>query len=148
MYLEPKTLHQNQINSMGQKVNPTSFRLGNLYTWSSRWFASKANYKKFLQQDIRIRTYLKEKLKESSVARVDLERSSALVRVAIHSAKPGFIIGRGGTGIEETACGGAALLPPPPPQAPNETAISPVAVSLINCTALSSVTPSVKKRCN
>lgn len=86
---------------MGQKVNPTSFRLGNLYTWSSRWFADKSKYKKYLQQDIRLRKYLANKLKDSSVARIDIERSAALVRVTIHSAKPGIIIGRGGTGIEE-----------------------------------------------
>ena len=86
---------------MGQKVNPTSFRLGNLYTWSSRWFANKHSYKKYLQQDIKIRTHLLAKLRESAVARVDIERSAALVRITIHSAKPGFIIGRGGTGIED-----------------------------------------------
>lgn len=86
---------------MGQKVNPTGFRLGVIYSWNSRWFADKDTYKKYLQQDIRIRKYVKKLYKDSAISKVDIERSSGTLRVTIHSAKPGFIIGRGGTGIEE-----------------------------------------------
>lgn len=86
---------------MGQKVNPTGFRLGVIYSWNSRWFADKDTYKKYLQQDILIRKYVKKLYKDSAISKVDIERSSGTLRVTIHSAKPGFIIGRGGTGIEE-----------------------------------------------
>lgn len=86
---------------MGQKVNPISLRLGNIYTWNSRWFASKEKYKKYLQQDITIRKYIKNIFKDSAVSKIDIERSSQKMKINIYSAKPGFIIGRGGTGIED-----------------------------------------------
>ena len=85
---------------MGQKVNPTGFRTGVIYTWNSRWYAKKDTYKKYLQQDVKLRTYLEDKFKESAVSKVDIERSAQRVRITIHSAKPGFVIGRGGEGIE------------------------------------------------
>lgn len=86
---------------MGQKVNPISFRLGYLYGWKSKWFADRKNYKKYLQQDILIRKYLKAALKDSSISKVEVERSSKKIKINITSAKPGFIIGRGGNGIDE-----------------------------------------------
>lgn len=86
---------------MGQKVNPTGFRLGVIYTWNSRWFAKKDTYKKYLREDIIIRKYIRKLFKDAAVAKVDIERSAGTLRITIHSAKPGFIIGRGGTGIEE-----------------------------------------------
>lgn len=85
---------------MGQKVHPKVFRLGELYTWDSKWF-SRRDYAKFLQQDILIKKFLKKELREAAVAGIDVERSGTTVTVVIHSAKPGIIIGRGGQGVEE-----------------------------------------------
>jgi small subunit ribosomal protein S3 len=86
---------------MGQKVNPTGFRLGTIYSWNSKWFAKKDQYKKYLQQDLKMRKYLMKKFRESAVSKVGIERSSQKVVVTLHSAKPGFIIGRGGAGIDD-----------------------------------------------
>ncbi|HBG81325.1 TPA: 30S ribosomal protein S3 [candidate division CPR2 bacterium] len=86
---------------MGQKVNPTSFRLQLTRNWQSRWFVTK-DYTKFLHEDIKIRGFIMDKYGvRGGIARVDIERSPSLITVAIHSSKPGVIIGRGGVGIEE-----------------------------------------------
>ncbi|MDX9893132.1 MAG: 30S ribosomal protein S3 [Patescibacteria group bacterium] len=85
---------------MGQKVHPKAFRLGELYSWDSKWF-SRQNYAKFLQEDLTIKKFLKRELKEASVARVEIERTPAATTIIIHSAKPGIIIGRGGQGVED-----------------------------------------------
>lgn len=85
---------------MGQKVHPKIFRIGELYTWSSKWFSQK-DFAKLLQQDILIRKFIKQTLKEAAVAEVEIERFPSAVTVIIHSAKPGIIIGRGGQGVEE-----------------------------------------------
>lgn len=87
---------------MGHKVNPIAFRLGGIFTWNSCWFAKKDAYKKYLREDVIIRKFLFKKFKDSGVAKVDIERSSQRLLITIHSAKPGFIIGRGGSGIEDT----------------------------------------------
>jgi len=86
---------------MGQKVNPIGFRLGTVYTWSSRWFATNEKYRQALQEDVKIRKFLKKKLKDASVAKVDVERQSNTVTVHIHTAKPGVVIGRGGQGVTD-----------------------------------------------
>ena len=85
---------------MGQKVHPKSFRLGELYTWSSKWFSNK-DYAKFLQQDLLVKKFVRKELKEASVAEVEIERSAGNFTVIIHSGKPGVIIGRGGQGVED-----------------------------------------------
>jgi len=85
---------------MGNKVHPKIFRTGVIYSWSSKWF-SKHDFAKLLQEDMTIKGFLRDKLKESSVDRIDIERTARAVTVIVHSAKPGFIIGRGGTGIED-----------------------------------------------
>ncbi|MFH1111542.1 MAG: 30S ribosomal protein S3 [Patescibacteria group bacterium] len=85
---------------MGQKVHPISFRIGVVYTWKSKWF-SQRNYRQFLKEDIRIRKWLRTKLRGSSVAKFEIERSPASVNVIIYTAKPGLIIGRGGAQVEE-----------------------------------------------
>ena len=84
---------------MGQKVNPIIFRMGQSQTWSSKWFSNK-DYATFLRQDLTIKKFLRGKLKEASVARIDIERSSGNIVVVIHTAKPGLVIGRGGEGVE------------------------------------------------
>ena len=86
---------------MGQKVNPISFRVGMNRTWDSRWFASGKDYLKKFHEDVQIKKYLVAKLKEASVSKVIVERSANKVRVTIHTAKPGVIIGKKGADIED-----------------------------------------------
>src|SRR6266545_4266387 len=80
---------------MGQKVNPYGFRLGVTTDWKSRWFADK-EYKKYLHEDIAIRAYLKRNLSHAGISRVEIERTRDRVRVDIHTARPGVVIGRRG----------------------------------------------------
>lgn len=86
---------------MGHKVHPKIFRVKQITTWSSKWFQKKENYKKSLREDISIQDFLYKKLKEASVDKIEIERSRNNVNVIIHTAKPGFIIGRSGAGIED-----------------------------------------------
>ncbi|RJR10309.1 30S ribosomal protein S3 [Candidatus Parcubacteria bacterium] len=85
---------------MGKKVNPIVFRLGMSEKWRSRWY-SGSDFAKFLQQDVALRRGLKQDLKEASIDRIDIERSRGEVVINILAAKPGVIIGRGGSGIED-----------------------------------------------
>ncbi|MFA6428663.1 MAG: 30S ribosomal protein S3 [Candidatus Buchananbacteria bacterium] len=85
---------------MGQKVNPKIFRIGIIDTWNSKWFSVK-NYQQYLREDVVIKKYLRNKLREAMVAKIDVERSQKSLTIIIHTAKPGVIIGRGGAGIEE-----------------------------------------------
>lgn len=85
---------------MGHKVNPISFRMGMSQKWKSRWFSDK-NYINYLKQDILIRNYLKRRLKDAWVGRIEIKRSADDITVVIYSSRPGIIIGRGGTGIED-----------------------------------------------
>lgn len=86
---------------MGQKVNPIGFRLGNIYTWSSRWFATGKTYAQYLLEDKQIRQFLMDKLKNAGISKVEIERSFDKRTVIIHVSRPGVAIGRGGTGAEE-----------------------------------------------
>src|ERR1041384_5486984 len=86
---------------MGQKVNPTGLRLGINRTWDSRWYAGKREYGKLLQEDIKIRDYLTEKLKQAGVSRIVIERPHKKCRITIHSARPGVVIGKKGADIEK-----------------------------------------------
>jgi small subunit ribosomal protein S3 len=86
---------------MGQKVNPIGMRLGINRTWDSRWFAGK-DYSNLLHEDFRIRKFLEDKLgKAASVAKIVIERPSKKVRVIVHSARPGVVIGKKGSDIEK-----------------------------------------------
>ncbi len=85
---------------MGQKVNPVSFRMGMLQTWKSKWFSDK-NYILYLKEDILIRKYLKKKLRDAGISRIEIKRSADELTIVIYSSRPGIIIGRGGTGIED-----------------------------------------------
>jgi small subunit ribosomal protein S3 len=78
---------------MGQKINPYGFRLGVTTDWKSRWFSEK-DYKKYLHEDIQIRRYLKRNLSHAGISRVEIERTRDRVRVDIHTARPGVVIGR------------------------------------------------------
>ena len=86
---------------MGQKVNPTGLRLGINRTWDSRWYAGKREYGKLLQEDIKIRSHLSERLKQAGVSRVVIERPHKKCRITIHSARPGVVIGKKGADIEK-----------------------------------------------
>ncbi|MET0228986.1 MAG: 30S ribosomal protein S3 [Actinomycetes bacterium] len=80
---------------MGQKINPYGFRLGITTDWKSRWFSEK-DYKKYLHEDLAIRRYLKRNLSHAGISRVEIERTRDRVRVDIHTARPGVVIGRRG----------------------------------------------------
>jgi small subunit ribosomal protein S3 len=85
---------------MGQKVNPTSFRLGIIRPWESRWFADRRNFHKLLSEDLKIREHIKKRFQQAGVARVDIERAQDRAKITIHTARPGIIIGRQGAEIE------------------------------------------------
>ncbi|MBI3252726.1 MAG: 30S ribosomal protein S3 [Candidatus Omnitrophica bacterium] len=85
---------------MGQKVHPTSFRLGVIKTWSSRWYANKRDFAKFLHEDIRIRRHVLKTFHQAAIAKVEVERASDKIRVNIFTARPGVIIGRKGADID------------------------------------------------
>lgn len=84
---------------MGQKVSPVGLRVGIIRDWESKWYAEK-DFGKLLMEDVRIRAYLKKKLKDSAVSRIEIERATGRVNVTIHTAKPGVVIGKGGAEIE------------------------------------------------
>jgi small subunit ribosomal protein S3 len=87
---------------MGQKVNPIGFRLGKKYTWKSRWFASHPkDYKENLLEDLRIRRFLSDKLNIAGLTAIDIERSINKINIKIHVTRPGIVIGRGGSGLED-----------------------------------------------
>jgi small subunit ribosomal protein S3 len=85
---------------MGQKINPTGFRLAFNRDWNSRWFANSKNFGGMLNEDLKVRDYLKKKLSHASVGRVIIERPAKDARITIHSARPGVVIGKKGEDIE------------------------------------------------
>jgi small subunit ribosomal protein S3 len=86
---------------MGQKVHPLVLRIGFIKNWHSRWFAGTKNFPLFIKQDYDIRKVIKKKFKQAAVARIIIERLADKLRVKIHSARPGIIIGRHGADIEK-----------------------------------------------
>jgi small subunit ribosomal protein S3 len=86
---------------MGQKVHPIGLRLGNIKTWDSKWFATKKNYADFLYEDLEIRRLIKKKLKHAGISKIEIERFPKRMRVTIHTARPGIIIGRKGVEVEK-----------------------------------------------
>ena len=86
---------------MGQKVNPHGFRVGVIKDWDSRWFTKDENFGDTLVSNYKIREFLKNKYRESGVPKIEIERDNNRVRVFLHCAKPGIIIGRGGAEIEK-----------------------------------------------
>ena len=85
---------------MGQKTHPTGIRLGIIKTWNSKWFARK-NYKEMLHEDLMIQKYIKENLYHAGVPKVDIERTGQKIKAAIHTARPGIIIGKKGAEVEK-----------------------------------------------
>ncbi len=84
---------------MGQKINPNGFRLGVIRDWESKWYADKG-YKETLNEDLRIRKFISKKLKDASVSTVEIERAANRINISIHTAKPGMVIGKGGSEVE------------------------------------------------
>lgn len=86
---------------MGQKINPRGFRVGTVFPWSSRWFATGSTYKQLVFADAKLRELLFLKLKPAGLAQVMLERSINKIKVIVFVSRPGIVIGRGGSGLEE-----------------------------------------------
>jgi small subunit ribosomal protein S3 len=86
---------------MGQKVHPIGIRLGITKEWASKWFADSQNYPDYIEQDHRVREFLRVKLKDASVSRVHIERPAKRANITIHTARPGIVIGKKGEDIEK-----------------------------------------------
>lgn len=85
---------------MGQKIHPTGFRLGIVKDWTSKWYANSKQYPEFLNSDLQVRAYLKKKLSQASVSRIQIERTAGNANITIHTARPGLVIGKKGEDIE------------------------------------------------
>lgn len=85
---------------MGHKVNPKVIRIGTTRTWNSKWF-SRQDYSEFLRDDVFIKKFLQTKLKEAAVDRIEIERSAGKMNIVVHSGKPGIIIGRSGSSVDD-----------------------------------------------
>jgi len=85
---------------LGQKVNPHGFRVGVIKDWNSKWYADKKSFADNLVEDYKIREFLKSKLYTAGISKIEIERAAKRVKINIHTAKPGMVIGRGGSGIE------------------------------------------------
>ena len=85
---------------MGQKVNAHGFRVGVSKPWDAKWYAEK-DYAALLNEDVKIREFLKKQLYIAGVSRIEIERSAKRIKLIIHTAKPGMVIGRGGSGIKQ-----------------------------------------------
>ena len=85
---------------MGQKVDPRGLRLGIIRDWDAKWYADKKQFASLLLEDVKIRKYIKKKLYQAGISRIQIERTANRIRIGIHTAKPGIVIGRGGTEVE------------------------------------------------
>ncbi len=95
---------------MGQKVHPTGFRLGIATDWTSKWYADSGQFADFLDEDLKIRDFLKKKLSQAAVSRIQISRPAKSVAVTIHTARPGIIIGKKGEDIEKLRIEVASLV--------------------------------------
>ena len=84
---------------MGQKINPIGMRIGIIRDWDAKWYAEK-EYADYLHEDLRIRNFISEKLADAAVSTVEIERAANRVKISIHTAKPGMVIGKGGSEVE------------------------------------------------
>ncbi|MFZ5648763.1 MAG: 30S ribosomal protein S3 [Bacillota bacterium] len=85
---------------MGQKVNPKGLRIGIIKDWEGKWYANKKDFASLLQEDVKVRKFVKKKLFAAGISRIQIERAANRVKVTIHAAKPGIVIGRGGAEVE------------------------------------------------
>jgi len=95
---------------MGQKVNPTGYRLGSTFTWKSRWYQEKDRYADVALEDYRLRNYLEKSLANAQVVQIDIERSLTIIKVVLYVARPGVVIGKGGSNLELVKKGVERLL--------------------------------------
>lgn len=95
---------------MGQKVHPTGFRLGIATDWTSKWYADTSQFADFLAEDLKIREFLKKKLAQAAISRIQISRPAKSVAVTIHTARPGIIIGKKGEDIERLRIEVASLV--------------------------------------
>jgi small subunit ribosomal protein S3 len=86
---------------MGQKVNPHGLRVGVIKEWDSKWYADKKTFNEYLIEDHKIRNFVKKKLFISGVSTIEIERAANRIKLSVHTAKPGMVIGKGGSGVEE-----------------------------------------------
>lgn len=86
---------------MGQKVNPHGLRIGIIKDWDTKWYASDKNFSEFLVEDFKIRKFIKNKLYTSGISRIEIERAANKIKINVNTSKPGLVIGKGGSGIEE-----------------------------------------------
>lgn len=86
---------------MGHKVHPTGIRLGISKDWNAKWYANKATFPEYLNADLAVREYIRDRLKDAAISRIQIERPAKSARITIHSAKPGIVIGRKGEDIEK-----------------------------------------------
>jgi small subunit ribosomal protein S3 len=84
---------------VGQKVHPIGFRLGVIRSWESKWYEER-NYARWLHEDIKLREFVKEKLGQAGISRIEIERAANKVKINVHTARPGIVIGKRGAGIE------------------------------------------------
>ena len=85
---------------MGQKVNPTGLRMGVIFNWRSRWFVKGRQFADNIQEDHKLRTYVKQKLKGAGIAKIEIERTVSHVKLIIYTSRPGVVIGKKGVGID------------------------------------------------
>ena len=85
---------------MGQKVDPTGFRIGVIRDWSSKWYADSRNFADYLVEDQKIRKFLKKKLYLAGISKIEIERTAKAIKINLYVAKPGIVIGKGGAGVE------------------------------------------------
>ncbi|NMB27056.1 MAG: 30S ribosomal protein S3 [Tissierellia bacterium] len=85
---------------MGQKVNPHGLRVGIIKDWDSKWYADKENFSDYLIEDHKIRKYVKEKLFIAGISKIEIERAANRIKLSVYTAKPGMVIGKGGSGVE------------------------------------------------
>jgi len=95
---------------MGQKVNPIGIRLGVSRDWSSKWYADSKQFPEYVHTDFKVREFLKEKLKEASVSKIQIERPARKANITIHTARPGIVIGKKGEDIEKLRAEVCAML--------------------------------------
>ncbi len=86
---------------MGQKINPNSYRMGSYRTWDSKWFAKGKEFTKTLHEDLKVRNFVEKKLKEAGLSRIEILRTSHNVTLNVYTGRPGNIIGKGGSAVEE-----------------------------------------------
>jgi small subunit ribosomal protein S3 len=95
---------------MGQKVHPTGFRLGIIKDWNSIWYADSANFSDQLNNDLKVRAFLKEKLSHASVSKIQIDRPAKSAKITIHTARPGIVIGKKGEDIDKLRAEASAMM--------------------------------------